>query len=59
MQKEQNQKNTDTIQRNITQKKFWHEVYTYYAKSVQQNSRGKNFCVYYESLLNVRDSPTE
>jgi len=43
MQKEQNKNNTDTIQRNITQKKVWHNVYPYYAKSMQRNNRQKTF----------------
>jgi hypothetical protein len=38
--------------------KFRHEVYTYYTRSIQQTV-GKNFLAYYESVLNISNSSAE
>jgi len=49
MQKEQNKNNIDTIRRDHGQISFQNTVNITQeldAKSIQQNSRGKNFCMY-------------
>jgi hypothetical protein len=71
MRKEQNKNNTETIQPNHRQMLFQNTVKIIHTKKFDikytqiiqgpYNKTGwkKNFCTYYESLVNVRNSATE